>query len=131
VIVGPNQSLAIEIIDRMRQLFYPHGIYFDTKQTLIEFPNGCKIMAMPSYHIDAVRSLKNLKLAIIDEADYFRTSDKDAVRACIEGYILKSDPIICMISTPNAPLGCRGLTFAFTNTITTSFIIYKQLNTSS
>ena len=52
IVTGPNQELAIKLIKRIKALFEPAGITFDSKETVIEL-NGCSIEAYPSNHIDA------------------------------------------------------------------------------
>ena len=54
IVTGPNQELAIKLINRMKSLFEPAGVIFDSKETVIEL-NGCSIEAYPSNHIDAFR----------------------------------------------------------------------------
>jgi hypothetical protein len=88
----------------MKEMFQPHGITFDSKETVIEI-NGCTIEAYPSNHIDAFRSLTNPKFILIEEGDFFRKSEQEDVRHVAERYIGKSDPYIVMVSTPNAPNG--------------------------
>ena len=56
IVVGPNQDLAIKLIKRMKTLFEPHNIYFDSKETVIEL-NGCSIQAYPSNNLGSFRSL--------------------------------------------------------------------------
>ena len=104
VVTGPNQDLAIKIIKRMKTLFEPLGIKFDSKETVLNL-NGCSIEAYPSNHIDAFRSLTNPKFILLDEADFHRKNEQDDVRQVAERYIGKSDPFIVMVSTPNAPGG--------------------------
>jgi hypothetical protein len=104
IVTGPNQELAIKVIKRMKGLFEKHGITFDTKETVIEL-NGCSIEAYPSNHIDAFRSLTNPKFILIDEGDFFRPSEQQEVRHVAERYIIKSDPYIAMVSSPNRPDG--------------------------
>ncbi|HZB74442.1 MAG TPA: DEAD/DEAH box helicase family protein, partial [Nitrososphaeraceae archaeon] len=104
IITGPNQELAIKCIKRIKAFFEPHGITFDSKETVINL-NGCEIQAYPSNHIDAFRSLTNPKFILLDEADFFRKGEQEEVRHVAERYIAKSDPFICMVSTPNAPGG--------------------------
>jgi hypothetical protein len=101
VVTGPNQDLAIKIIKRMKGLFEPHGITFDSKETVLNL-NGCSIEAYPSNHIDAFRSLTNPKFILLDECDFFPEHHQEEVRHIAERYIAKSDPFICMVSTPNA-----------------------------
>ena len=64
IVTGPNQELAIKLIKRMKALFEPQEITFDSKETVIEL-NGCSIEAYPSNHIDAFRSLTNPKFILI------------------------------------------------------------------
>ena len=104
IVTGPNQELAIKLIKRMKALFEPLGITFDSKETVLEL-NGCSIEAYPSNHIEAFRSLTNPKFILIEEGDFFRKNEQDDVRHLAERYIAKSDPFIVMVSTPNAPGG--------------------------
>src|SRR5918995_4582989 len=104
VVTGPNQDLAIKIIKRMKALFEPHGITFDSKETVLNL-NGCSIEAYPSNHIDAFRSLTNPKFILLEEADFFSKGEQEEVRHVAERYIAKSDPYIVMVSTPNRPDG--------------------------
>jgi hypothetical protein len=104
IITGPNQELAIKCIKRIKGFFEPHGIIFDSKETVVNL-NGCEIQAYPSNHIDAFRSLTNPKFILLDEADFFRKGEQEEVRHVAERYIAKSDPYIVMVSTPNRPDG--------------------------
>ena len=79
IVTGPNQELAIKLIKRIKALFEPAGITFDSKETVIEL-NGCSIEAYPSNHIDAFRSLTNPKFILLDEGDYMPKFQQDDVR---------------------------------------------------
>jgi energy-coupling factor transporter ATP-binding protein EcfA2 len=68
-------ELAIKCIKRIKALFEPLGIAFDSKETVINL-NGCEIQAYPSNQIDALRSLTNPKFILLDEADFFRKSEQ-------------------------------------------------------
>jgi hypothetical protein len=70
IVTGPNQDIALKLIKRMKRLFANHGVYFDSKETVLEL-NGCSIEAYPSNHLDAYRSLTNPKFILLDEADFF------------------------------------------------------------
>ena len=102
IVCGPNQDIAIKLIKRIKLLFESLGLYFATKETVIEL-NGVTIEAFPSNHLDAYRSLEAPKFIFIDEGDFFRESDQADVRNVSERYIAKSNPWIVMVSTPNAP----------------------------
>ena len=86
IVTGPNQELAIKLIKRIKMLFEPHNISFDSKETVIEL-NGCSIEAYPSNHIDAFRSLTNPKFILIDESDFLPKFQQDEVRQVSERYI--------------------------------------------
>lgn len=55
-----------------------------------------------SNHIDSFRALENPKFILLDEGNFFRKSEQEDVGFVIERYIGNSDPIIAMVSTPNA-----------------------------
>jgi len=89
----------------MKRLFEPKaGIYFDTKETVIEL-NGVKIEAFPSHHLDSMRGLPNVKFILLDESDFFPIGQQQDARDVSERYIGKSDPYIILVSTPNQPGG--------------------------
>ena len=102
IVCGPNQDIAIKLIKRIKLLFESLGLYFATKETVIEL-DGVTFEAFPSNHLDAYRSLVSPKFIFIDEGDFFRESDQADVRNVSERYIAKSNPWIVMVSTPNAP----------------------------
>ena len=104
IVTGPNQELAIKLIKRIKALFEPAGIAFESKETVIEL-NGCSIEAYPSNHIDAFRSLTNPKFILVDESDFLPKFQQDDVRHVAERYIAKSDPFIVLVIIPNAPGG--------------------------
>jgi hypothetical protein len=101
----PRIELAIELIERTKRLFEEElHILFDNKETVLEL-NGVHIEAFPSHHLDAMRSLTNPKLILLDEADFFPPGQQQDARDVSERYIAKSNPWIVMVSTPNAPEG--------------------------
>ena len=104
IVTGPNIDLAIKFIRRMKRLFEPLNIFFDSKETVLEL-NRVRIESYPSNHIDSFRSLDNPKFILLDEADFFRKSEQEEVRAVSERYIAKSNPYIILVSTPNMPDG--------------------------
>jgi hypothetical protein len=104
IVTGPNIDLAIKLIRRMKRLFEPLHIFFDSKETVLEL-NKARIESYPSNHIDSFRSLDNPKFILLDEADFFRKSEQEEVRAVAERYIAKSNPYIILVSTPNMPDG--------------------------
>jgi hypothetical protein len=104
IITGPRVELAITLVDRMKKLFEPASVYFDSKETVIEL-NGVRIEAFPSHHLDAARGLANVSFILLDESDFFPIGQQQDARDVSERYIAKSDPYIVMVSTPNQPGG--------------------------
>lgn len=102
IVTGPRIELANTIIQRMKNLF--EGYSFKSKETVCEL-NKCRIEAYPSHHLDTARGLPNVKVFMLDEADFFPPGEQKDARDVSERYIAKSDPYIIMISTPNIPGG--------------------------
>ncbi|HET7390509.1 MAG TPA: hypothetical protein VFJ51_06775 [Nitrososphaeraceae archaeon] len=70
IVTGPRIELAINLIDRMKNMFRLKlnlGITFNTKETILEL-NGVRIEAFPSHHLDAMRGLPNVSFILLDEA---------------------------------------------------------------
>jgi len=105
IVTGPNIDLAIKLKRRLKNIFETKlGLHFQNKETVLEL-NGCTIEAYPSNHIDSFHSLDNPKFILLDESDFWRTSEIDNVRHVAERYIGKSDPYVVMVSTRNGPGG--------------------------
>ena len=100
IITGPNISLAIGLIRRLKDLFLPKlNITFDTDQVTVVL-NQCTIRAFPSHHLDAMRSLTSPKVILVDECDFLPPAESLKIRGVVERYIAKSDPYIALVSTP-------------------------------
>jgi hypothetical protein len=85
IVTGPNISLAVTLIDRLKGLFYRLGIVFSDKETVLEL-NNCKIEAFPSHHLDAMRGLANVKFILLDEADFFPVGQQKDARDISESF---------------------------------------------
>ena len=70
IFTGPRLELAISLINRMKDLFKPHGIVFNDKETVLNL-NGVRIEAFPSHHADSARGLPSVSIVFADEADIF------------------------------------------------------------
>ncbi len=104
ILVGPSISLAIKLIKRLKMLLEPFEIYFTPKETVLNI-NSVEIECFPSHQLDSFRSLTAPAFIYVSEADFFPFSQQQDVRLISERYIPKSDPIILLESTPNAPGG--------------------------
>jgi hypothetical protein len=102
VINSPRIQQSIDIVTRMKKLFTPHNIYFDTKSTILEI-NGCTIMALPGNNLPSARSLPNCKAVILEEASFWDNSLQREALDTAERYIGKNDAFIVLISTSNRP----------------------------
>lgn len=101
IMVGPRIELAITIMGRLKRLFGDH--VFKAKETALSL-NGNRIEVFPSHHLAPARGL-NPMIVLEDEADFFPPGMQIEARHTSERYIAKTDPYICMVSTPNLPLG--------------------------
>lgn len=101
IITGTRTRLSIQIIERIRNLFTNY--IFDERET-IAYINGAKIEAFPSSSTQTARGLSPF-IIFLDEADFFEPNEQEEARTTAERYIIKTDPYIIFISTPNLPSG--------------------------
>ena len=102
IVTGPRVDLAIDLISRLKKLF--ENLTFEDKSTVVNI-GKVRIEAFPSHHLDSMRGLPNVRFILLDEADFFQKSQQQEARTVSERYIGKSDPYICLVSTPNMPGG--------------------------
>jgi hypothetical protein len=99
IITGPNISLAIGMITRMKQMLQRKlGISFDTKETVLKL-NGVEIQAHPSHHIDSARGLYP-SFIWVSEVSFFPANQARDVLDVTLRYASKSRPIVVYESTP-------------------------------
>lgn len=110
ILTGPRVNIAMDLIDRLYSLITQkmvqlREVIYKTATTITI--NNCTIEAFPSHTIDTVRALPNPIYIVLDEADFFPygVDDVDNPLRIVERYILKSNPYIVLISTPNLPNG--------------------------
>lgn len=101
IATGPRLETSISIIDRMKHLFLDSGLAtFYTKQTIIEL-NSVRISAIPSDHLDDARGIPNVSFFYSDETAFYSNKEQDNLIDVSQRYILKSNPWIVFVSTPN------------------------------
>ena len=107
IVTGPNKLLAIELITRIRNIFFDRlGVLFESDRTRITLPiNNVTIEAYPSNHVDSFRGLPKVSIVLIDEGDFFSPGEQVAVRDAAERYLGKSRAKIFLVSTPYEPGG--------------------------
>lgn len=103
VVTGPRQDMTNDLITRFKRLFIDYFEFPDAKDRAVL--NRVDIRAYPSNHTETIRSIPNVSLVLMDEADFFEKSEQKEVIDATERYIGKSDPYLIMISTPNDPEG--------------------------
>lgn len=101
IFTGPRLELAVSLINRIKDLFKP-DITFQEKETVVTL-NGVRIEAFPSHHSDSARGLPNISFIYVDEASFIPDREKDNVLDICLRNIPKSDPYICITSTPQKP----------------------------
>jgi hypothetical protein len=85
----------------MKRLFLVSGLAtFNTKQMIIEL-NGVRIIAIPSDHLDDARGIPNVSFFYSDETAFYSNKKQDNLIGVSQRYILKSNPWIVFVSTPN------------------------------
>ena len=102
VFTGPRLELAISLMNRMKDLFKPHSIVFNDKETVLNL-NGVSIEAFPSHHADSARGLPSVSIIFADEAAFFPKGEQDNVMDIMLRNIPKSNPYLIAVSTPNKP----------------------------
>ena len=73
---------------------------FSTKQTIIEL-NSVRISAIPLDHLDDARGIPNVSFFYSDETAFYSNKKQDNLIGVSQRYILKSNPWIVFVSTPN------------------------------
>lgn len=106
IVTGPRIDLAEDLIRRVKIILDNAEIQAkDTGSKTQMILENTIIEAFPSHHVDAMRGLDNVSFIFLDEADFFPPSQQEDARSASERYIGKSDAMIAMVSTPQAPGG--------------------------
>lgn len=101
IITGPRITLAIDILNRMKGLFYNKlGIYFPYNNVTL-WLNRVRINAYPSHKLQAFRGQEVVSYIFFDEADFAPRNQQFQILATALGYIPKSNPYMSFLSTPN------------------------------
>lgn len=99
IITGPRIELAEEEIRRIKSLFTSKYVLGQTAKDTLTL-NGVTIQCFPSNAL-SMRGYDNVFWIMLDEADFFPPHQQLEARAVAEGYRIKSNPWIIMVSTPN------------------------------
>lgn len=99
IITGPRIELAEEEVRRIKSLFTSKFVLSQTAKDTVTL-NGVTIQCFPSNAL-SMRGYDNVFWIMLDEADFFPPHQQLEARAVAEGYRIKSNPWIIMVSTPN------------------------------
>jgi len=99
IITGPRVELAQEEILRIKGILQPKFTTFQSNKDTVII-NGVTIQAFPSNAM-SLRGYAKVFWIMLDEADFFPVHQQHEARAAAEGYRIKSQPWIILVSTPN------------------------------
>lgn len=97
ILTGPRIDLSISLVRRLKSLFFPDVIFSD-KETVCQLLST-RIEAFPSNSLQAARGLPNVSFILADESAFF--TNQFEVRSIIDRYVLKSNSMVALISTPS------------------------------
>ncbi len=100
ILTGPRITLAIDILSRMKTLFWNKlGVAFPYNNVTL-WLNHVRINTFPSHKIQAFRGLENVSYIFFDEADFAPRNQQFELLSVSLGYIPKSNPYMMFLSTP-------------------------------
>jgi len=76
-----------------------------TKNEEIRFTNGRYIRGFPTENLSALHGQHDLQFIFVDEAAFFHPNEQERLMIALERNDTKSEPWICLVSTPNGPQG--------------------------
>ena len=101
ILTGPRITLAIDILSRMKSIFYNKlGVIFPYNNITL-WLNHIRINTFPSHKIQAFRGLENVSYIFFDEADFAPRNQQFELLSVSLGYIPKSNPTMMFLSTPD------------------------------
>lgn len=103
VVTGIRENLSLELLNRFRNLLPNYDWQTGASSHVAEI-NGCRIIGYPSKRVKDLRGLTDVSLCIVDEFAFFDPVDKQQILPVLEALQAKSNPTICLLSTPG-PIG--------------------------
>lgn len=108
IVSGLRMKFTEQLIqERVKEIItkkHPELIRHSVKDTII-LQNGTYFRGYPTDHIDAIRGQGDILEIFIDEAAFFNPNVQESLQTAIERYILKTNPYIIWLSTPNGIQG--------------------------
>jgi hypothetical protein len=97
IITGIREDLSLELLRRFRNLM--PDLKWNTREGIAEV-NGCRVIGYPSKRVKDLRGLTDVSFVICDEFAFFDPADQQQILPVLEAFQAKSDPTICLLSTP-------------------------------
>jgi len=97
VITGIREDLSIELLRRFKNLM--PSLEWNMRESVAEV-NGCRVIGYPSKRVKDLRGLTDVSFVICDEFAFFDPTDQLQVLPVLEAFQAKSNPTICLLSTP-------------------------------
>src|SRR5215207_7213761 len=101
IVTGIREDLSLELLRRFKNLM--PDLEWNTRENVAEL-NGCRVIGYPSKRVKDLRGLTDVSFIICDEFAFFDPADKQQVLPVLEALQAKSNPTICLLSTPG-PIG--------------------------
>jgi hypothetical protein len=99
IVTGIREDLSLELLRRFRNLM--PSLNWNTRENIAEL-NGCRVVGYPSKRVKDLRGLTEVAFVMCDEFAFFDPSDQQQILPVLEAFQAKSDPTICLLSTPGA-----------------------------
>jgi hypothetical protein len=97
IVTGIREDLSLELIRRFKNLM--PDFQWNGPSNVAEI-NGCRVIGYPSKRVKDLRGLTDVSFVICDEFAFFDPSDQQQILPVLEAFQAKSDPTICLLSTP-------------------------------
>jgi hypothetical protein len=97
LITGIREDLSLELLRRYRNLLPDYDWRGPSNVAEI---NGCRLIGYPSKRVKDLRGLTDVSFVICDEFAFFDPADQQQILPVLEAFQAKSDPTICLLSTP-------------------------------
>jgi hypothetical protein len=101
VVTGIREDLSLELLRRYRNLLPDYNWNGPSNMATI---NQCRLIGFPSKRVKDMRGLTDVVFCVVDEFAFFDPADKQQVLPILEALQAKSNPTICLLSTPG-PIG--------------------------
>jgi hypothetical protein len=97
IITGIREDLSLELLRRFRNIM--PNFEWNTREAIAEI-NECRVIGYPSKRVKDLRGLTDVAFIMCDEFAFFDETDQRQLLPILEAFQAKSNPTICLLSTP-------------------------------